>query len=82
VLYDAGAAVDTVLVGGDVVVRQGKCTLVNEADLMAEADEFARYDEAANREFMATVQAERPAFQKLLTEALQRDAPVDRFAHL
>jgi cytosine/adenosine deaminase-related metal-dependent hydrolase len=82
VLYDSGAAVDTVLVGGDVVVRQGRCTRVNEADLMAEADEFARYDEAANAEFFAVVKAERPAFQPLIVEALQRPAPVDRFAHL
>jgi cytosine/adenosine deaminase-related metal-dependent hydrolase len=82
VLYAAGSAVDTVLVGGDVVVRKGRCVTVNEDDLMAEADALARQDETANQASFAEVRAERPAFQKLILEALARPAPVDRFAHL
>jgi 5-methylthioadenosine/S-adenosylhomocysteine deaminase len=82
VMYETGASVDTVLVGGEIVVRHGRCTRLNEDDLFAEADELSAHDHAANAEFVAATRAERPAFQPLILEALQRSAPVDRFAHL
>lgn len=82
VMYESGASVDTVLVGGEIVVRHGKCTRVNEADLLAEADELSKAYQAANAEFLAVAQAERQVFQPLVTEALQRSHSVDRFAHL
>jgi 5-methylthioadenosine/S-adenosylhomocysteine deaminase len=82
VMYETGASVDTVLVAGEIVVRHGRCTRVNESDLLAEAEELARRDAAANAEFLITTRAERPAFQPLILEALHRSAPVDRFAHL
>jgi cytosine/adenosine deaminase-related metal-dependent hydrolase len=82
VMYEAGASVDTVIVAGEIVVRRGRCTRLNEDDLVAEADEFAAYDNAANAEFLATARAERAVFQPLILEALERSTPVDRFAHL
>lgn len=82
VMYETGANVDTVLVGGEIVVRQGRCTRVNEADLLAEADELSARYQAANAEHLAVPAAERAAFQPLILEALRRPAPVDRFARL
>jgi cytosine/adenosine deaminase-related metal-dependent hydrolase len=82
VLYDASAAVDTVLVGGDVVVKQGRCTWIDENELLAEAESFASHEAIANRDFIAAAAAERPAFQPLILEALQRPAAVQRFAEL
>jgi 5-methylthioadenosine/S-adenosylhomocysteine deaminase len=82
VMYETGASVHTVLVGGEIVLRDGQCTRVNEGDLLGEAEELARYDAAANREFLKMTGAERPAFQALITEVLQKSTPIDRFAHL
>jgi hypothetical protein len=44
-------------------------------------DELAAYDDAANAKVLATVRAERAAFQPLILEALNRSLAVDRFAH-
>lgn len=82
VLYETGSSIDTVLVGGEIVLRGGRSTRINEADLFAEADELSVRTRAANAEFVATAAAERPAFQPLIIEALRRATPVDRFAHL
>jgi 5-methylthioadenosine/S-adenosylhomocysteine deaminase len=82
VMYETGAAVDTVLVAGEIVVRNGQCTRVDESELLAEAEELSARDAAANVEALATSRAERTTFQPLILEALRRSAPVDRFAHL
>ena len=47
VMYETGAGVDTVIVGGEIVVRDGRCTWLNEADLLAEADALAARAKAA-----------------------------------
>ena len=39
--YESGSAVETVVVGGEVVVRNGRLTRVDEAALLAEANEAA-----------------------------------------
>jgi 5-methylthioadenosine/S-adenosylhomocysteine deaminase len=82
VMYETGANVDTVLVGGDIVVRHGRCTRIDEADLLAEADELAARDRAANAEFLATARAERAAFQPLILEGLRQPSAIERFARL
>jgi 5-methylthioadenosine/S-adenosylhomocysteine deaminase len=81
-MYETGAGVDTVLVGGEIVLRHRKPTRVNEADLLAEADELAAQDAESNAGFLAVVHGERPAFQPLITEAIRRPADVSRFAEL
>jgi 5-methylthioadenosine/S-adenosylhomocysteine deaminase len=82
VMYETGASVDTVLVAGEIVVRHGRCTRVNEDDLLAEADELSAADASANAQPLATTRAERAAFQPLIHEALLRSTPVERFARL
>jgi cytosine/adenosine deaminase-related metal-dependent hydrolase len=82
VMYETGESVDTVLVGGDVVLRHGRCTKVNEDDLFAEAEELALADRTANEPFLAKLRAERDLFQALIVQALRQEIPIDRFAHL
>jgi 5-methylthioadenosine/S-adenosylhomocysteine deaminase len=82
VMYETGASVDTVLVAGEIVVRNGRCTRLNEDDLMAEADDLSAHDHSANAASLAATRTERAAFQPLIHEALRRPTAVDRFAHL
>ena len=81
-LYESGSSVDTVLVEGEIVLRHGCCTRINEADLLAEADEIAERYGAENAPFLAVAQAERAAFQPLILEALARSTALERFAKL
>jgi cytosine/adenosine deaminase-related metal-dependent hydrolase len=81
-MYETGANVDTVIVGGDIVVRDGRCTRLNEADLLAEADELAVEAHAVNAPYLANVRTERSVFQPLILEALRQPTPLSRFARL
>ncbi|MDB5409944.1 MAG: Amidohydrolase [Rhodospirillales bacterium] len=82
VMYESGQAVDTVFVGGDMVLKRGRCTKINEDDVYAEAAEMAAKDDADNEQYLAVTRAERPVFQPLITEALGSDTTVNRFARL
>jgi cytosine/adenosine deaminase-related metal-dependent hydrolase len=75
-MFETGSSVDTVLVNGEVVVRHGRCTRVDEEAILAAADEAARPGRAP------AAWNERDAFQPLILDALQRDAPINRFADL
>jgi hypothetical protein len=65
-----------------MVLKAGRCTKINEDDVYAAAAEFARNDDDANRQYLDLARAERAIFQPLITQALQREAPVNRFARL
>jgi 5-methylthioadenosine/S-adenosylhomocysteine deaminase len=82
VMYETGEGVDTVLVGGEIVYRDGRCTKVNEDDLLAEAEELATADRAANEPFLAKARAERDVFQSLILKSLQKSISLERFARL
>lgn len=82
VMYETGSSVDTVIVGGDIVVRNGRCTTVNEEDLYAEAAALAKEAQVLDDTALATTRAERPTFQALIVEALNAKIGVERFAHL
>jgi cytosine/adenosine deaminase-related metal-dependent hydrolase len=79
VMYESGENVDTVIVNGEVLVRGGRCTRINEADLRAEIDDLAARDHAANEPFLAATQAEKPVFQSLILEALERPTAINRW---
>jgi len=81
-LYETGASVDTVLVGGEVVLRHGRCTRINEDDVFAEVDAITAREVAANGPFVAVPQADREAFEPIVLDALSQPAPVNRFADL
>ena len=81
VLYEDGRSVDTVIVGGEVVVRGGRCTRVDEDAIYAEADAIAAAARAAGGAPGPTA-GERPVFGPLIHAALRRAVPMERFAHL
>jgi cytosine/adenosine deaminase-related metal-dependent hydrolase len=82
VMYETGTNVHTVIVGGNVVVYGGRCTNLNEADLLAEADELALQGHAINAPYLENARAERSIFQPLILEALRESMPMERFARL
>jgi 5-methylthioadenosine/S-adenosylhomocysteine deaminase len=82
VMYETGDNVDTVLVGGEIVVRNGRCTRVNNDDVLAEAEELAVADRRANEPHLSNARAERAVLQSLITKALQQQIPLERFARL
>jgi cytosine/adenosine deaminase-related metal-dependent hydrolase len=79
VMYETGENVDTVIVNGEILVRGGRCTHINEADLRTEIDDYAARDHAANEPFLAATGAEKPVFQALIREALDRPAGINRW---
>jgi 5-methylthioadenosine/S-adenosylhomocysteine deaminase len=82
VMYESGRAVDTVFVAGEPVLRNGRCTRLDEDDVYALAGELATRDNADNAPHLAKALGERPAYQSLIFEILQQDIPLDRFARL
>jgi cytosine/adenosine deaminase-related metal-dependent hydrolase len=82
VMYENGANVRTVLVEGEVVVRDGRCTKVNEAELLEEARAIALEEAQANERWLAAVDSETPALKDLLLRALGRPVEANRFADL
>ena len=81
-MYETGDNVDTVLVGGEIVVRNGRCTQVNDDDVLAEAEELALADRKANEPYLNRARAERAVLQSLITKALQKEIPLERFIRL
>ncbi len=82
VMYESGANVRHVLVNGALVMHDGRVQNVNQADLLAEAEELVRADTAANAQSIALAAHERPAFAALLSQALRQPLPEERFARL
>lgn len=82
VMYESGQAVDTVFVAGEPVLKGGRCTKIDEDDIYEQASTFAARDNAENAQHLAVTRGERPAFQALITEILQQDTSINRFARL
>jgi 5-methylthioadenosine/S-adenosylhomocysteine deaminase len=82
VMYETGAAVDTVIIDGKVVVRHGRLTWIDEADLLAEADRLAARGRAESAQSTGAEATERAVFEPLVLELLRRPLAIDRFAHL
>jgi 5-methylthioadenosine/S-adenosylhomocysteine deaminase len=82
VMYESGQAVDSVFVAGELVLRHGRCTKINEDDIYEQASEFATRDHTENAPHLAATRADRPAFQSLILEVLQQENSLNRFARL
>ncbi len=82
VMYENGANVRTVLVEGEVVVRDGCCVRVNEGEVLAEAESIATGLARANEPWLAAVDQDSPHLMKVLIEALERRTRLNRFADL
>jgi len=82
VMYENGANVRTVLVEGEVVVRDGRCTRVDEAALLAEAQDIAAGLERANAPLLADLERDAPHLLGALRAALDRPTALNRFTRL
>jgi len=82
VMYETGAGVDTVIIDGEVVVRHGRVTWIDEADLLAEADRLAARAKTESAKSSAAGTAERAIFEPLILKLLKEPIAIDRFAHL
>ena len=82
VLYENGANVRTVLVEGEVVVREGRCAKIDEAAVLEEAQAIAAEQARANAATLATVDGESPVLRQQLIRALAKPADANRFADL
>lgn len=80
--YETGANVRSAIVAGRVVLDDGRFTLINEADLLAEAEELSR---AVTREAgprLKQVDALRPPYAAMVEQAMAAKIPQERFAGL
>jgi cytosine/adenosine deaminase-related metal-dependent hydrolase len=82
VMYETGANVRTVLVEGEVVVRDGCCVRVNEHEVLEEAQSIASGLARQNEQSLAMVDQDSPHLMALLIDALERRAELNRFADL
>jgi len=82
VMYESGTGVDTVIIDGEVVVRNGRVTWIDEAALLAEADRLAARAKNESAKSAAAVAAQRAVYQPLILELLKTPIAIDRFAHL
>jgi len=82
VMYENGSNVRTVLVEGEVVVRDGRCVKVNEGEVLEEAQSIASRLARENEQSLAVVDQDSPHLMKLLIDALERRAELNRFADL
>jgi cytosine/adenosine deaminase-related metal-dependent hydrolase len=80
VMYESGANVRTVIVNGEVVVRDHVHTRLDLPRLLAEAEALVASDTQANAANLARVAAERPAMKALIDVALRAPLGIDRFA--
>lgn len=82
VMYENGSNVRAVLVDGEVVVRDGRCTRIDEAALLDEAQQIAEQQARENEPWLAAVDKDSSALREQLLSALQRPASANRFADL
>jgi cytosine/adenosine deaminase-related metal-dependent hydrolase len=82
VMYEDGANVHTVLVEGEIVVRDGRCVRVNEGELLEEAQSIAARLAHENEPALAAIDADAPHLMRLLVDALGERADLNRFAAL
>lgn len=81
-MYENGANVRTVLVQGEVVVQNGRCTRIDEAALLDEAQAIAEEQARANQPWIAAAERDMQPLRDELLRALRRDGAVNRFADL
>jgi hypothetical protein len=81
-MFENGANVRTVLVEGEVVVREGRCVRINEADVLREAQALASELGRADDEVLAALEQDAPHIAKLLLASLARRTGLNRFADL
>ncbi|MEG1492344.1 MAG: amidohydrolase family protein [Oscillospiraceae bacterium] len=79
VYYENGSNVDTVFIAGRKVLEHGKSTLINEADLLAEAKEIADKLKKDSAKSFELVEKQIPYFRGMYMREIKNDVGYNRF---
>jgi 5-methylthioadenosine/S-adenosylhomocysteine deaminase len=82
VQMEDGSNVRSVLVEGELVVHEGRCVRINEADVLEEAHALASENARANAASLAVADQDAPHVLSLVLDALERRVDRNRFADL
>jgi cytosine/adenosine deaminase-related metal-dependent hydrolase len=82
VMYESGANVRHVLVEGEVVLRDGRCTRIDEAAILEEAQAISADILRSSEKMLSDAERDAPHVMKLLVDALGRPTDLNRFAEL
>jgi cytosine/adenosine deaminase-related metal-dependent hydrolase len=80
VFGEVAGSIRAVIVDGRVIVREGRITTVDEAALLAEADEIGRRMAVEMREPLERVRALEPYVRRAYLAANRSDTPVNRYS--
>ncbi|HKQ27714.1 MAG TPA: amidohydrolase family protein [Burkholderiales bacterium] len=82
VQMEDGSNVRSVFVEGELVVKEGRCLKINEADVLEEAHALAAENARANAGALAVADQDAPHVLNLVLPALERRVAANRFADL
>jgi 5-methylthioadenosine/S-adenosylhomocysteine deaminase len=80
VFSENGSSVDTVIVGGEIVVEGGKCTKIDEKAIRRKAREAVANSHSGNPELAKFADELSPHIVAAMKETLDEPFPVNRFA--
>jgi len=82
VYYESGVGVEQVYADGQLLLDSGKLVTIDEAAILAEAEEIIGRQQQDRQEADSFVARQYPAFRDMVVETLRREDPVDRLVRL
>ena len=82
VYYESGVGVEQVYADGQLLLDSGKLVTIDEAAILAEAEEIIGRQQQDRQEADSFVARQFPAFRDMVVETLRREDPVDRLVRL
>lgn len=80
VLNELGSSLRHVIIGGEIVMEDGRLTRINENEIFAEAEEISKKLKMESSESLKLVQQQIPYFRETYYEVIKRDIGLNRFA--
>ena len=78
VFYENGSSVETVIVEGKILLKEGQLTCCNEQDILAEAQDISARLQRDNRAAFERVQQQIPYFRKMYLRTIGEDIGIKR----
>ena len=82
VYYESGMGVEQVYADGKLLLDGGKLTTIDEAAILAEAEEIIARQQQDREEADRFIARQYPAFRDMVVETMRREDPVDRLVRL
>lgn len=82
VYYESGVGVEQVYADGQLLLDSGKLVTIDEAAILAEAEEIIGRQQQDRQEADSFVARQYPAFRDMVVETMRREDPVDRLVRL